>query len=65
MPAFKNFGITFLISVLIFSIVAYFMVGFLTSTVSGILDKENDLLDSFFTEPVTDTTDHNGRGKCE
>lgn len=57
MPAFKNFGITFLISVLIFSIVAYFMVGFLTSTVSGILDKENDLLDSFFTEPVTDTTD--------
>lgn len=57
MPAFKNFGITFLISVLIFSIVAYFMVGFLTSTVSGILDRENDRLDSFFTEAPTDTTD--------
>lgn len=56
MPAFKNFGITFLISLLIFSIVAYFMVGFLTSTVKGILDEENERLDSLFTEPADVTT---------
>lgn len=52
MSAFKNFGITFLVSVLIFGIVAYFVVGFLTSTVSGILADENDRLDNLFTEPA-------------
>lgn len=57
MPTLKNFGITFLISALIFSIVAYFLVGFLTSTVSGILDEENGRLDSLFTEEPENSSD--------
>lgn len=57
MPTLKNFGITFLISALIFSIVAYFLVGFLTSAVSGILDEENGRLDSLFTEEPQASSD--------
>lgn len=57
LPTLKNFGITFLISALIFSIVAYFLVGFLTSTVSGILDEENGRLDSLFTEEPENSSD--------
>lgn len=56
LPALKNFGITFLISALIFSVVAYFLAGFLTSTVSGILDDENERLDSLFEDLPEDTT---------
>lgn len=56
MPALKNFGITFLISALIFSVVAYFVVGFLTSTVSGILEEENDRLDELFTAAPVETS---------
>lgn len=57
LPTLKNFGITFLISALIFSIVAYFLVGFLTSTVSGILDEENGRLDSLITEEPEASSD--------
>ncbi len=57
MPALKNFGITFLISALIFSVVSYFMVGFLTSTVNGILDEENNRLEALFTDSPDVTED--------
>lgn len=60
MPALKNFGITFLISAVVFSIVAYFAVGFLSSTVSGILDDENDRLDELFTEAPEDSMEDPG-----
>ncbi|MBR4880943.1 MAG: hypothetical protein IKU19_03355 [Clostridia bacterium] len=56
MAALKNFGITFLISILVFGITAYFVAGFFTSTVNGILDKENDRLDQLFTEAADVTT---------
>ena len=56
MVALKNFGITFLISILVFGITAYFVSGFFTSTVNGILDKENDRLDQLFTEAVDQTS---------
>jgi len=59
MSALKNFAITFLISSVIFGVVAYFIVGFLTSTVSGILDEENDRLDQLLTEVVTEKSEEN------
>ncbi len=46
LSALKNFGVTFLISAALFGIIAYFATGFVTSTVSGILDKEEEELDN-------------------
>jgi len=46
LSALKNFGVTFLISAALFGIIAYFATGFVTSTVSSILDKEDEELDS-------------------
>ena len=45
LSALKNFGVTFLISAALFGIIAYFATGFVTSTVSSILDEEDSQLD--------------------
>lgn len=45
LSALKNFGVTFLISAALFGIIAYFATGFVTSTVSSILDEEDEELD--------------------
>ncbi|MBP3377109.1 MAG: hypothetical protein J6L96_00015 [Clostridia bacterium] len=57
MSALKNFGITFLISSIVFGIVAYFVTGLFTSTVDGILDDPNELLGQLLTEAVEVTTE--------
>lgn len=44
LSAFKNFGVTFLISAVLFGIVAYFATGLVTNTVGEMLDDENDEL---------------------
>lgn len=44
LSAFKNFGVTFLISALLFGIIAYFATGFVTGTVESILvDEKTEL----------------------
>lgn len=45
LSAFKNFGVTFLIAIVIFGIIAYFATGFVTGTVTDILSNEHDKLD--------------------
>lgn len=42
MSALKNFGITFLISIIIFGIVAYFATGFVIGTFTNIIDGEDE-----------------------
>lgn len=59
MSALKNFGITFLVSALIFGVVAYFAVGFFSSTVSGILNDESEL-EELFTEAPQDNNNVSG-----
>lgn len=44
LSAFKNFGVTFLIAVLLFGVLAYFATGFVTSTMSSIMTEEEDEL---------------------
>jgi len=44
LSAFKNFGVTFLISIAIFGVIAYFATGFVTGTVTDILENEQDAL---------------------
>ncbi|MGN1408661.1 MAG: hypothetical protein ACI4XJ_00640, partial [Eubacteriales bacterium] len=41
LSAFKNFGVTFLISALLFGIAAYFATGLVTNTVGEMLEDEN------------------------
>lgn len=44
LSALKNFGVTFLIAALLFGIMAYFAIGFVTSTMNSIMsDEENEL----------------------
>ena len=44
LSAFKNFGVTFLIAALLFGILAYFAIGFVTGTMNSIMsDEENEL----------------------
>ncbi|MBQ2726564.1 MAG: hypothetical protein IJF78_12740 [Clostridia bacterium] len=57
LSALKNFGVTFLISAALFGIIAYFATGFVTSTVSSILDEEDSELDSIIqNEPSGEET---------
>jgi len=57
LSALKNFGVTFLISAALFGIIAYFATGFVTSTVSSILDKEGEELDNIIqNDPSGDET---------
>lgn len=44
LSAIKNFGVTFLISALIFGCIAYFATGFVTSTMNSIMSDEEDEL---------------------
>lgn len=46
LSAIKNFGITFLVSILIFGVVAFFATRFVTGTVESILASEKEQLDS-------------------
>ena len=50
LSALKNFGVTFLISALLFGVIAYFATLFVSSTVNSILDDEsselNDIISS-------------------
>lgn len=59
LSAFKNFGVTFLISIAIFGVIAYFATGFVTGTVTDILENEHDKLSEIIQtdDPVTDETD--------
>ena len=41
LSALKNFGVTFLISALLFGIIAYFATGLVTNTVGQMLDDED------------------------
>lgn len=63
LSAFKNFGVTFLISALLFGIIAYFATSFVTGTVKSILDDEqnelNEIMQSDETETMPDTDDEN------
>lgn len=44
LSAFKNFGVTFLIAALLFGVLAYFAMGFVTSTMSSLMTEEEDEL---------------------
>ena len=50
LSALKNFGVTFLISALLFGVIAYFATLFVSNTVNSILDDEsnelNDIISS-------------------
>ena len=59
LSAFKNFGVTFLISLAIFGVIAYFATGFVTGTVTDILQNEHDKLSEIIqnNDPVSDETE--------
>ncbi len=57
LSAFKNFGITFLISAVFFGIIAYFATGFVTSTMTDIIDEEKSSLDEIIQNPDSGETD--------
>jgi anionic cell wall polymer biosynthesis LytR-Cps2A-Psr (LCP) family protein len=46
LSALKNFGVTFLISAILFGIIAYFATGLVTNTVGQILDEEDSSLNN-------------------
>ena len=54
LSAFKNFFVTFLIAALVFGSVAYFATRFLTDTITGIFDAEENELDQIL-NPTTDS----------
>jgi hypothetical protein len=59
LSAIKNFGVTFLISLAIFGVIAYFATGFVTGTVTDILENEHDKLSEIIhnNDPVADETE--------
>ncbi len=59
LSALKNFGITFLISALLFGVVAFFATGFVTDTVGNMIDAEKDELNDIIKNPTGETTDIN------
>lgn len=48
LSAFKNFGVTFIIALVIFGISAYFATAFVTNTMSSIMSSEKEQLDDIF-----------------
>ncbi len=61
LSALKNFGVTFLIAAVVFGVIAYFATGFVTNTVTDILENEKTQLDEIMQNPdsgdaVTETT---------
>ena len=57
LSAFKNFGVTFLISALLFGVVAYFATGLVTNTVGEMLDDENTELNEIIQNEEASQTD--------
>lgn len=55
LSAFKNFGVTFLISAVLFGLLAYFAAGFVTGTMSNIMTKEEDELSEIMQNPNAQT----------
>lgn len=55
LSALKNFGVTFLISALLFGVIAYFATGFVTNTVSDILEEENKELNEIISTDNSET----------
>ncbi len=51
LSALKNFAVTFLIAAVLFGVAAYFVTGFLTNTVTDILENEHNELDNIMNEP--------------
>jgi len=51
LSALKNFAVTFVISILIFGIIAYFATIFVTDTMTSILDNEKEELDHIIQNP--------------
>ena len=62
LSALKNFGVTFLISALLFGIIAYFATGLVTNTVGQMLDDEdaslNNIIKNEDVSPPDETTDN-------
>ena len=59
LSALKNFGVTFLISALLFGVIAYFATLFVSKTVNSILDDEKNELNEIIStegEPGAETT---------
>ena len=50
LSALKNFGVTFLISALLFGVIAYFATLFVSSTVNSILDDESNELNDIMSQ---------------
>lgn len=48
LSAFKNFGVTFLIALIIFGITAYFATSFVTNTMNSIMSGEREELENIF-----------------
>ncbi len=59
LSAFKNFSVTFIISAVIFAVIAYFAVGLVTNTVGDMLDDENSELNSIIQTEETETSGDN------
>ncbi len=58
LSALKNFAVTFLLSALIFGVIAYFATGLVTNTVGEMIDKENDEFDKIISgEELSDGSD--------
>lgn len=51
LSALKNFGVTFLLAIVIFGIIAYFATGFVTGTMTDILSTEHEKLDEIINNP--------------
>ncbi len=57
LSAFKNFGITFLIAIVIFGIIAYFATGIITGTITDLLEDEREGLDEIIKKDTNDPDD--------
>lgn len=51
LSALKNFAVTFLVSLLVFGVIAYFATSFVAGTVESILKSEKEELDSIINDP--------------
>lgn len=58
LSAFKNFGITFLISAVLFGFIAYFATGFVTNEMNDLIAEEKTHLDEIIQNPdISETSD--------
>lgn len=65
LSALKNFGVTFLISAVVFGVIAYFATGFVTNTVNDILENEKSELSDIIQDSETDDNNTETQIKTE